>query len=82
MEHARGQGCVVYDIGGVGSGIGTSAAWTSVQKNNYFFKSNFGGREVDVVAAHELILRPVTYHLIRSTKRLLQARPRGLSNRE
>ena len=82
MEHARGKGCVVYDIGGVGSGIGTSATWTSVQKNNYFFKSNFGGREVDVVAAHELILRPVPYHLIRSTRRLLQARPRGLPNRQ
>jgi lipid II:glycine glycyltransferase (peptidoglycan interpeptide bridge formation enzyme) len=70
MQHARARGCVVYDIGGVGAGFGDAEHRTPLQQMN-FFKRGFGGREVDCIAGHERILKPISYHVIRSAKRSL-----------
>lgn len=71
MQHARRRGCDIYDMGGFGAGTGEGSPQerTAAQKINYF-KSGFGGRQTDFVPAHEKILRPATYNLIRSLNRL------------
>ena len=72
MRRARARGCAVYDMGGFGAGVGAGSAEerTHVQKINYF-KTGFGGREVDFVAARERIFKPLSYRLLRSASRLL-----------
>ena len=69
MQRARDRGCLVYDMGGFGAGAGEKGGQTRVQRINYF-KSGFGGREIDFVPAHELILRPVLYRALRSINRI------------
>ncbi len=82
MQRARDRGYTVYNLGavegGVGhAGVGDHSRWTLGQKMNYF-KSSFGGREVDFVSAHEKILRPVSYRILWSLNRVLaRARLRG-----
>ena len=72
MRRARERGCDVYDMGGFGAGTGAGEAEerTPVEKINYF-KTGFGGREVVLVPAHERILKPLPYRLLRSASRLL-----------
>ncbi len=43
-----------------------------MQRVNYF-KSGFGGREVDFVAAHEKILRPTSFRMLRAAHRAFSA---------
>ena len=64
--------------GGVGHArVGDHGQWTLSQKMDYF-KSGFGGREVDFVSAHEKILRPVSYRFLWSLNSVLaRARLRG-----
>ena len=69
MQRARARGCAVYDMGGFAMGVGDEASRTPTQKINYF-KSGFGGREVDFVSGHERILRPVSYGLARRLETL------------
>ena len=78
MQHARRRGCDLYDMGGFGAGTGGSdpAERTPAQKINYF-KSGFGGRQTDFVAAHEKIFRPGAYNLIRSINRMASGRVKG-----
>ena len=70
MQRARARGCAAYDLGGFGTGLGDSENHTPVRRVNYF-KSGFGGREVDFVAAHERIQRPAAFRLTRPLKRIL-----------
>lgn len=67
MQHARRRGCNLYDMGGFGAGIGEGGPQerTPAQKINYF-KSGFGGSETDFVTAHEKIIRPAAYRLVRA----------------
>lgn len=70
MQRARARGCAVYDMGGFAAGVGDESARTPTQWVNYF-KSGFGGREVDFVPAQEKILRPIPYRLLRSLNKLI-----------
>ncbi|HEY3176017.1 MAG TPA: GNAT family N-acetyltransferase [Candidatus Polarisedimenticolia bacterium] len=70
MQHARRRGCSSYDMGGFGAGAGDATGRTAVQKVNYF-KSGFGGREVDFVPAHERILRPGAFKLVQTANRVV-----------
>lgn len=65
MRRARTRGCAVYDFGGFSQGVGEEGSRTATQKIN-FFKSGFGGRPVDFVAGHELVLKPLPWRILRS----------------
>ncbi len=69
MQRARARGCLVYDMGGFAMGVGDEESRTPTQKINYF-KSGFGGHEVDFVSGHERIVRPVSYGLARRLESL------------
>ena len=71
MQHARRRGCDLYDMGGFGAGVGDGGPQerTPAQKINYF-KSGFGGRQTDFVPAHEKVIRPAAYRLIRALNKV------------
>jgi hypothetical protein len=64
MRRARARGCTSYDFGGY-SDVAVAAPETAVQRINEF-KSGFGGAPEELVGGHELVLRPATYHLLRT----------------
>lgn len=74
MVRARELGSVLYDMGGFSAGVGTPESRTPAQKIN-FFKSGFGGREVEVVPGVELVLNPALLGLIRAAERIRKGRP-------
>jgi lipid II:glycine glycyltransferase (peptidoglycan interpeptide bridge formation enzyme) len=67
MQRAGERGCVLYDMGGFAAGVGDSEERTPTQKINYF-KSGFGGQEVEFVAGHERVLRPVAYQVVQALR--------------
>lgn len=69
MLLARERGCTLYDMGGFAAGAGDPENRTPAQKIN-FFKSGFGGREVNFVPGHERVLNPALLGVVRQVERL------------
>jgi lipid II:glycine glycyltransferase (peptidoglycan interpeptide bridge formation enzyme) len=69
MQRARARGCTLYDWGGFAAPAGKEESNTHTQKIN-FFKSRFGGHPVDFVPAHERILHPHAYRILRGMNTL------------